>query len=118
MVDPRSIMLRSLRYHAPTEELRESFYVRGNTLFCSKPELLNKYCNTNTDQEQEVNVNSYVRKARQYHKNGGTGRKRIRGHKRKPTQQSLEERLFQAEPPDPFLPKAISYGIKNLYKYM
>ena len=69
-------------------------------------------------QEQEVNVNSYVRKARQYHKNGGTGRKRIRGHKRKPTQQSLEERLFQAEPPDPFLPKAISYGIKNLYKYM
>ena len=118
MFDPRNIMLRSLRYHAPTEELRESFYVRGNTIFCSKPSLLKKYGDTNTNQEQEVNVNSYIRKVKQYHKNGGTGKKRIRGHKRQPAQQSLEERLSQAEPPNSFLSTAISYGVKNIYKYL
>jgi len=115
MFDPRNTMLRSLRYHAPTEELRESFYVRGNTIFCSKPALLNKYCNTNTDQEQGVNVNSYIRKAS---RNQGTGKKRIQGHKRQPAQLSLEERLLQAEPSASFLPKAISYGIKNIYRYV
>ena len=114
MFDPQNIMLRSLRYYSPTEELRESFYVSGNTIFCSKPALLNKYYNTNTDQEQGVNVNSYVRKAS---KNQGTGKKRIRGHKRQPAQPSLEERLLQAEP-NPFLQKAISYGVKNIYRYI
>ena len=118
MFDPRNIMLRSLRYHAPTEELRESFYLRGNTIFCSKPSLLKKYSNTNTNQEQEVNVNSYIRKAKQYHKNGGTGKKRIRGHKRQPAQQSLEERLAQAESPNSFLYDAVSYGLKNIYRYV
>ena len=118
MIVPRSIMLRSLRYHAPTDELRESFYLRGNTIFCSKPSLLKKYCNTNINQEQEVHVNSYIRKAKQYHKNGGTGRKKIRGHTRQPVKQSLEERVSQAESPNPFFETAISYGVKNIYRYI
>ena len=115
MNDPRNIMLRSLRYHAPTEELRESFYVRGDTIYCSKPSLLNKYSNINTDQEQGVNINSYIRKAS---KNVGTGKRRVQGHKRQPVKQSLEERLLKAEPPRPFLNTALSYGIKNIYKYL
>ena len=116
MFDPQHIMLRSLRYHAPTEELRNAFYVKGNTVFCSKPSLLTKYNNTDTNKEQNnINVNSYIRKA---NKKQGTGLKRIRGYKRQSTQQSLEERLFQAESPKPFLPTAISYGVKNIYKYL
>ena len=82
MIDPRSIMLRSLRYRSPTNAIRESFYIRGNNIFCSNPSLFEAYNNDTDKSEQglDIYINSYVRKVA---KNGGTGRRRVRGYKRK-----------------------------------
>ena len=115
MYDLRSAILRSLRYHAPNEELRESFILRGNTMYCNKPDLL-KRCNSTSsisDQGQTTTIGSYIRKA----PSSSTGRRKVSGYKRKPKQQSLEERLVAAEPSKPFVEQAIMNGVKIALKY-
>ena len=102
MVDMRQIVLRSLRYHSPTDEIRESFTIQGNNVICTKPHLLKTYTETPPSQNSTTHINSYIRKAA-----SGTGRQRIKGHKRMPKQQSLEEQLLAVNPPENFVSRAI-----------
>ena len=115
MFDPRNIILRSLRYHAPNDEIRESFIIKNNTIYCTKPHLLEKYNGgiANTGQESEQAVGNYIRKSPK----NSTGRRKVKGYKRQPKQMNLEERLFAAEPPEPFVQKALLAGCRNHTKY-
>ena len=116
MFDPRNIILRSLRYHSPNDEIRESFIIKNNTIYCTKPHLLEKYNGgiANTGQESEQAVGNYIRKSPK----NSTGRRKVKGYKRQPKQMNLEDRLLAAEPPEPFVQKALMAGFKNLTKYM
>ena len=57
MVDLRTTtLLRSLRYRSPTNAIRESFYIRGNNIFCSNPSLFEAYNNDTDKSEQGLDI--------------------------------------------------------------
>ena len=102
MFDARQVVLRSLRYHSPTDEIRESFTIQGNDVICTRPHLLDTYRNTSPSQNSTTHIDSYIRKSA-----SGTGRQRVKGHKRVPKQLSLEEQLLAVDPPENFMTKAM-----------
>ena len=102
MFDNRHLVLRSLRNHSPTKEIRDSFTIQGNNVVCTKPHLLNTPTETPSSPDSSEYINSYIRKAA-----SGTGRQRVKRHKRVSKQPSLEEQLLVVNPPKDFVKKAV-----------
>lgn len=101
-MDMRQLVLRSLRYHSPTAEIRDSFTLSGNTIICTKPHLLNSSGNTSCAEPSSININSYVRKAAT-----GGGRQRVKKHKRSSTQGLVTDQATADKPSGDFILKAL-----------
>jgi len=102
MFDIQHIVLRSLRNHSPTKEIRESFTIQGNNVVCTKPHLLNPHEEASSSPNSTEYIDSYIRKDA-----SGTGRQRVKRHKRVSKQSSLEEQLLVVNPPKDFVKKAV-----------